>query len=178
MKTDIREEIDVPEGVQVKLDGSLHVKGPKGEIVRQLSDPFVSLAVDKEKIVLTSTQATKREKKKLYTFVAHINNMLKGVKKGFYYEMKICAAHFPINAAVVGKELVIKNFLGEVAPRKLQLHAGVTVKVNGDIVRIESIDKELAGMTASDIELITRIRNRDRRVFQDGIFIVRKGVVE
>ena len=78
----------------------------------------------------------------------------------------------------MGKDLIIKNFLGESAPRKLRIHAGVTVKVNGDIVRIESVDKELAGMTASDIELVTRIRNRDRRVFQDGIFIVRKGVIE
>ncbi len=178
MKTDIHEEIIIPERVQVHSDETFVVKGPRGEIKKKMRDPAVKLVVGDGKVSLDSARATKNEKKKVYTFVAHIKNMFRGVLQGYFYELKVCAAHFPINVTVAGKELIVKNFLGESAPRKLLLREGVNVKVNGDIIRIESPDKELAGMTSSEIELLTKIRNRDRRVFQDGIFIIRKGVIE
>ena len=41
-------------------------------------------------------------------------------------------------------------------------------------ITIESPDKELAGNTASQLELLTAVKNRDLRVFQDGIYIVNK----
>ncbi len=174
MKQDVKEIVIIPEKVDVKVDEKITVKGPKGEVVRELRDPKVSLSIEDKKIVVESKRATKREKKKVYTFVAHIKNMIKGVTEGHSYELKICAAHFPITVTVSGGELIIKNFLGENSPRVLRLEEGVALKVTGDIVRVESPDKELAGRTASRIELITRIRNRDRRIFQDGIFIINK----
>lgn len=174
MKTNIHEELLIPEKVSVTVDERIVVTGPKGNVLRTLKDPSVKISATNGKVILESENATKREKKKLYTFAAHIKNMFKGVVEGHFYELKVCAAHFPMNVAVAGKEFIIKNFYGENTPRKLLLREGVTVKVNGDIVRIESADKELAGMTASEIELLTRVRNRDRRVFQDGIFIVNK----
>jgi large subunit ribosomal protein L6 len=48
------------------------------------------------------------------------------------------------------------------------------VKVEGDIVLVESCDKELAGQTAADIEQLTRISNRDKRIFQDGIWLTER----
>ena len=50
----------------------------------------------------------------------------------------------------------------------------VDVNVNGDIVEISSRDIELAGLTATRMEQLTRVTRRDRRVFQDGIFIIEK----
>lgn len=174
MKTDIHEELEIPEKVSAALDSGLHIKGPRGEVSREFHDPKIMLSIKEGKIVLESHKGTKREKTLLYTFAAHIKNMLKGVTEPHFYELKICAAHFPMNVAVSGKEFIVKNFLGENTPRRLALRDGVSVKVNGNIVRIESCDVELAGMTASEIELLTRIRNRDRRVFQDGIYIINK----
>jgi len=49
------------------------------------------------------------------------------------------------------------------------------VTINKDIVKVSSIDKEKAGQTAANIELATRIKGYDPRVFQDGIYIVKKG---
>ncbi len=176
MKIDVKEEIAIPEKVRVNIDGSLvAVKGPKGEVKRELKHPRVSIKVENGKVILESKNATRREKKILYTFVSHIKNMLQGVLECYAYKLKICAAHFPMNASVAGNEFIVKNFLGENSPRKLRLREGVNVKVDGDIVSVESADLELAGLTASQIELLTRIRNRDRRVYQDGIFIISKG---
>jgi large subunit ribosomal protein L6 len=50
----------------------------------------------------------------------------------------------------------------------------VTVSTGNDEVTITGIDKELVGTTAARIERATHVRNRDPRVFQDGIYIIEK----
>ena len=174
MKTDLKEELEIPENVDVKVNEKLMIKGKKGEIAYQFRDPRITLTLEQGKILLKCPAATKRDKKRLYTFVAHIKNMLKGVIEHHHYELKICAAHFPMNVTVVGTEFIVKNFLGENSPRKIMSPNDVKVKVEGDIVIVESHNKESAGRTASQIELLTRVRHRDRRIFQDGIFIINK----
>ena len=79
-----------------------------------------------------------------------------------------------MTVSVSGQEFIVKNFLGESVARKVTLPAGVQVKVSGTEILIESADKELAGMAASKIELLCKIRNRDVRIFQDGCYMVHK----
>jgi len=69
----------------------------------------------------------------------------------------------------------IKNFIGEKADRIAKIHGRVKVKVRGTEDRREGIDIEEVGLTAASIERATRIPDRDRRVFSDGIFIYEKG---
>ncbi len=175
MKADIKEEVALPEGVEAKYEsGILLLKGPKAEIKRKLVNPKIKIDVAEGKIKLESLKATKREKRLLYTFNSHIKNMLKGVTEGHQYELKICSGHFPMNVSVAGNELIIKNFLGENNPRKMKIRERVKITVEGDKVKVEGVEKEATGQTAADIELLTKVKGRDRRVFQDGIFIINK----
>ena len=57
----------------------------------------------------------------------------------------------------------------------MKIKEGVKVAVEGDKVKVEGTDKELVGQTAANIETLTKIKGRDRRIFQDGIFIINKG---
>ena len=171
----IEEEVEIPEGVKVSSEnGIIVVEGPKGVLKRKLFNPKVDIVVEGAKIKVRAKNATRREKKVIGTFKAHIINMVKGSKDGFMYKLKICSGHFPMNVSVKDKQMIVNNFFGERIPRVMDLREGVEVVVKGDIVEVSSADKELAGQTAASIEQLTRRTAYDKRIFQDGIYIIEK----
>lgn len=175
MKLDLKEEIKIPEGTQVTIvDGVMKVKGKKGESSKKLMNPKVKIEVRDGKIFISTPKATKREKTMVCTFKAHAKNLLKGANEGHQYTLKICSGHFPMKVSATKTEFVINNFIGEKFPRKLRIIEGVSVKVEGDIVTVESVNKEMASQMAADIEQLTRRTAYDRRIFQDGIYITNK----
>lgn len=168
--------IKIPEGIDVKIDkGIMIVKGSKGEAKREFRYKQVELHVDGDQIKISCKKSTKREKTIIGTLKAHAKNMIKGVDEPHKYMLKICSGHFPMGVSVNKNELVVNNFLGEKIPRILKLKEGVGVKIEGDIIVVVSIDRELAGQVAADIEQLTKRRNYDTRIFQDGIYITNKG---
>ncbi len=172
----VRHEIEIPEGVDIQLDGfNLHVKGPKGELVREFKHTRVKMKIENGKVVIFCALPKKKEYALAGTWKAHVLNMIKGVTEGFEYHLKILYAHFPMKVTVKGRKVVIENFMGERAPRYAEIFGDAQVEVRGDMVIVKSINKEHAGQTAANIEKATRIKNRDPRVFQDGIYIVKKG---
>lgn len=176
MHKDLIYTTEIPEGVEVKLEGkTLFVKGEKGENRRAFHYPKVELKIEENKISVSSKSATKNEKSIMGVFSAHIGNMLKGVKEGFVYKLKICSGHFPMSVEIKDNKMIITNFLGEKKPRTAKIMEGVSINVSGDIITVEGHNKELAGQTSANIEKSTKISNRDRRIFQDGIFMIDKG---
>lgn len=175
MKDDLTREIELKSGVIARLEGNLlKVKGQKGEVSRVFLHPKIKISVEENKIVLSAPKATKREKTMLGSFESHIINMIQGVQEPYVYKLKICSGHFPMSVSVAGNELVIKNFLGEAVPRKVEIMKGAEVKVVGEEIIISSANIEVAGQTAARIEGVCRITNRDRRIFQDGCYITQK----
>jgi len=175
-KKESREEIELPEKIEANLEnGLLKIKGKKGETQRNFFHPKIKLSLEGRKIVVASKEKGKKGKKMVGTYVAHIKNMFKGVEQGHSYKLKICSGHFPMNVKVSGKELVVTNFLGEKVSRRTTIKGDANVKVDGQIITVESPDKEIAGQVAADIEKLTKISNRDLRIFQDGIYIIEKG---
>jgi large subunit ribosomal protein L6 len=171
----LRQQVEIPEGIDVTIDGVVIVKGNGNEVKRKLFYPTVEIKKEDNTVVLEPKKFSKREKKIINTFQAHIKNMIKGVQEPFTYRVKVCSSHFPMNVNVDGKTLVVKNFLGEKIPRRSDIREGVNVKIEGDVIVISSPDKEAAGQTAANFEKSTRITNRDRRIFQDGLWIIQKG---
>ncbi|VVB80911.1 50S ribosomal protein L6 [uncultured archaeon] len=175
MKEKLQEEIQLPSGITATINqGIITVKGPKGEASRSIKDPLVNFKIDKNTVTLSCTKGTKRQKRMINSFAAHMQNLIKGVQQPFRYVLKICSGHFPMNASISGNQFIIKNFLGEKSPRTLTLTKDVSVKIEGDQIIVESSDIELAGQAASNIELLTAKSNRDLRVFQDGIYMIEK----
>lgn len=172
---ELKVSIAIPEGVQITTAGGrVTLKGPKGEISREFRFPRIVVSVEGDKLTLSSKNASKREKTKMGTVKAHIRNMLKGITEGHVYRLKICSGHFPMNVSVSGNTLTVKNFFGEKVPRTLKIKEGAEVKIDGSDITVESTDIEKAGQVAADIEQLTRLTDKDIRIFQDGIYIVEK----
>lgn len=173
------EEIEIPEGVEIVQEGGkITVRGPKGEVSRNLSYPGVKIFKKDGKVVVSTESGRKAQKGMMGTFASHIRNMVKGVTEGYEYKLKVVYAHFPMSVKVVGREVVVENFLGEKIPRRVKIVGGCEVKVKGTDVFVKGIDKEEVGQTCANIEMLTRVKNRDARVFQDGIYLVERDGVK
>jgi large subunit ribosomal protein L6 len=175
MKKSLFREIEVPKDVEIEIKNNLFIiKGPEGEDKREFKIPKLLFKKDKNKIIIGNEKSTKKEKRLMNTIFSHIENMIKGVQKKFIYEMKICSSHFPMSVEINENELIVKNFFGEKKNRIYKFSKDVNISKEGENLKIESINKEKAGQTAASIERLTRITKRDKRIFQDGIYIISK----
>lgn len=168
-------KVKIPEGVTVRIEGNLvKVTGPKGMIMREMYYPNVSLSVEDGEVTIATESGRKKILAVCGTFAAHVENMCIGVTKGYLYRMRAVYAHFPIQMKLAGDRIEIGNFLGEKRPRFARVEKDVKVALGADEVTVTGIDKEAVGKTAANIEHATRIRERDPRVFQDGVYVVER----
>jgi len=143
-------------------------------ITYEIMGQQIKIEKDGNNVIIENKKASKKEKRMINTIAAHIKNMIHGVKENFEYKLKVVSSHFPITVEIHGNTAIIKNFLGEKTPRKIELPSGIKTDINGGLITITSPNKELAGQAAANLERATRIRMKDRRVFQDGIFMISK----
>ena len=175
VKKDLIETVEMPEGIKVSMENtSLVITGKKGTVKRAFDNPRIKIEVSENEVKIISNNATKQEKTIMKTFKAHLKNIFKGCSEGYVYKLKICSGHFPINVSVSNNLMQIKNYLGEKVPREVRIKAGAKVTIEGHMITVEAVDKEVAGQVSADIELATRRPGFDRRIFQDGIYIVDK----
>jgi large subunit ribosomal protein L6 len=171
--------LEIPEDVDVNYSHpTLTIKGPKGTLTRAFSHPRLKMSVGDGRIITRCSLPRKREKALVGTWIAHAQNMVIGVTEGFEYRMKIVYAHFPVKVSFDKKTsmFIISNFMGEKSERKAKILEGVNVKIDGDQVILTGIDREKVGQSAANIELSTKIKGFDIRVFQDGIYITHKAL--
>jgi large subunit ribosomal protein L6 len=175
----IKHTIEPADGVGCAIsDGMLTLSKDGKSISREFIHSRVSVSITDGNVVVFCDLPRRKERALAGTWGAHIRNMNKGISEGFEYRLKAVYSHFPMTLKVEGSVLQINNLFGERVPRKAELPwtpADVTVKVeNKTEVVVSGIDKEKVGQTSANIERACRIRGRDRRVFQDGVYIVDK----
>ena len=168
----LREEIPIPEGIDVTIEDGVTVKGSKGQLSRKFNYPNVVIKKDNGNVVLEAHFPKKKDKAMLGTIRSHISNMITGLTDGFTYNMKIVYAHFPMTVKAGKDKVTIENFLGERYPRTAKIVGSAKVQVKGEEVIVTGINKEDVGQTMANLEQATKIKGRDPRVFQDGIYFV------
>jgi large subunit ribosomal protein L6 len=177
-RTELAERVvEIPEGVTVEITNSnVKVAGPKGTLEEDLSHLPCILGVDKNLVHVGAFWPRKAEVAMVGTAAAKIRNMIKGVKSGYTFKMKVVHAHFPVTLKVIEKErkLLIENFTGEKTARVAQIVGESKVKASGDEVVIQGINLDDVSQTAANIEQSTKIKDKDQRVFLDGIFVFEK----
>jgi large subunit ribosomal protein L6 len=156
--------ITIPDGVTVRVDGCMvTAKGPAGEVQKTFSREAV-LKADGSKVEVSANR-----KALVNTVEAVLKCMVEGAKGGYRKSFKLLYAHFPVTIEVKGKDISIKNFLGEKQARKTVLVGATKVEAKGQSVVISGPDKEAVGQTIANLRSAMRIKDKDGRVFQDGI---------
>lgn len=172
-------EINIPEDLDVEIQGkTVKVKGNGKELTRKMKTVEVDLEKKGGKVFVKPKKENRKQRSIAGTVESHIKNMITGIEKGFQYKLKTHYSHFPMNISVQGNELVIKNFAGESYPRKIDIPEGVNVEVKDEEIILTGADKEEVSQTAANIQQGTKIKSKDPRVFQDGIYITKKEVKE
>ena len=174
-----QDSMPVPEGIQLTINGKrITATGPKGTLEEDFSHMPVHFALEHGTLRVYSEWARKREVALVGTALAHVRNMVRGVSTGYTYKLKIVYAHFPVTIKVHDKEkmLTIENFTGEKTPRFVKIVGAAKVKVVGDELHVQGSNLNDVSQTAANIQTATRIKDKDQRVFLDGIYIFEKSV--
>eukprot|EP01106_Pelomyxa_sp_JSP_P000794 TRINITY_DN1116_c0_g1_i2.p2 TRINITY_DN1116_c0_g1~~TRINITY_DN1116_c0_g1_i2.p2 ORF type:complete len:187 (+),score=58.46 TRINITY_DN1116_c0_g1_i2:134-694(+) len=177
------DEVAIPEGVEVLVHARhVRVTGPRGVLRRAFTKINAHIKVEKKKVIVEMWFGRRRQLAAVRTVCSHIENMVKGVTKGFEYKMRFVYAHFPINSAISedNKEIKINNFLGEKQQRVVRMLPGVTVHRNDkvkDEILIRGNSIESVSICAAKIHNSTSVKGKDIRKFLDGIYVSEKGVL-
>lgn len=166
-------EMEIPENVTVRKEAQLIlVTGKRGTISKDFHKIPASIIIKDNTIAIEPVGKRKADLAITNTARSILNNMFKGVEKGFKYKLKIVFAHFPISVKVKGKEVHVENFFGERSARVSRVVGDATnVTITGDDVIVEGPSLEEVSQTAANIESSTKVRGKDQRVFLDGLYI-------
>lgn len=165
--------LEIPQGISVSLeDRIISIKGKLGTINKDFTKLPAFLTIENN-IVKIEPYGTRRKDFAISkTAQSIINNMIKGVQNGYKYRMKIVFAHFPITVKIKDRKVHVENFFGERKARISNIVGDSTkVAIEGDDIVITGPHLEHVSQTAANIELSTRVKNKDQRVFLDGVYV-------
>jgi len=140
--------IAVPDGVDVSIDGRrLTVKGPRGELTRELH-PDMTLDREDGNLVVSRPTEQKQHKQLHGLTRTLVNNMVVGVTTGYRKGLEITGVGY--RAALVGRKLQLN--LGYSHPIEIEPPAGISFEVeNPTRLAVVGIDKELVGQVAARV---------------------------
>lgn len=143
--------IEIPAGVEVKLEGNkVTVKGPKGELSRELHKDMIIKIEDNQ--VTVARPNDQKESRSLHgTTRTLIGNMVEGVTKGFEKSLEINGVGY--RAQMQGNKLVVNA--GYSHPVEIDPIDGIEIDVPKNTqLTVKGIDKELVGAVAANIRAI------------------------
>ncbi len=172
---EFQEIIEIPEGINVTMKKHMmQFQGPLGKTYKSFRKIPVNIEVNDGKITLKAQGKRKRDYSILHTARSLVRNICEGLTEGYTIKMKVVYAHFPVTVKVQDKTISIENFQGERAPRITHIVGNTKVIPKGeDVILTGEVWTDIT-QTAANIELKTKVKNKDHRVFLDGIYVYEK----
>jgi large subunit ribosomal protein L6 len=168
-------EVTIPEHIKVTQEkNTVIVEGKNGKIAKDFTKIPITLVFENNKIIIHPPGQRRRDLALINTVKSIISNMFKGVESGFTYKLKIIFSHFPISVKVKDKKVIVENYFGERSSRISKIVGLTQVVVSGEDVIVKGPSLEDVSQTASNIESSTKIKNKDQRVFLDGVYLYSK----
>lgn len=148
-----RMPIDIPGGVEVKIDGqAVTVKGPKGELALNVASP-IEVAIEENQVVVTRPD-DERNSRSLHGLTRTlIANQIIGVTQGYSKGLEVVGTGYRVQAKGDGVEFA----LGFSHPVTVNPPAGITFTVEGNNkLTVSGIDKQAVGEVAANIRKIRK----------------------
>jgi large subunit ribosomal protein L6 len=144
--------VNIPSGVDVKLNGNVvTVKGPKGELTQEI-DSCVTLSIEDSTITFSRESDAPSHRAKHGLYRALLQNMIQGVSEGYKKEMEVIGVGYRATTAGQQLELALgysHPIIFEI-PNEIKVSAD-TQKGKAPVVTLESFDKQLLGQVAAKI---------------------------
>lgn len=143
--------VAIPENVEITQNGAtVTVKGPKGELSREISSA-ITLKVEETEAIFTRSSDDNRTKALHGTTRANVHNMVEGVSTGFKKTLKLVGVGY--RAAKQGDKLVLN--VGYSHPVEFENREGLTVEVPDSLtVIVSGISKQRVGDLAAEIRAV------------------------
>lgn len=139
----------IPAGVEVKINGSeVHVKGPKGELTRQVSS-HVSVMIEDNRVIVKRESDEAIARSLHGTTRALINNMMTGVSTGFSKVLEVQGVGYRVEQD--GQNITLH--VGYSHPVVVKPPEGISFEVDTKTrqLKVNGYDKETVGQTAANI---------------------------
>lgn len=149
-----RNPIEVPKGVDVKLQGNLvTVKGPKGELKWSISEGM-KVSLNDNAITVERPSDSKLHRSLHGTTRSIIANMVTGASVGFKRDLEISGVGY--RAQVQGQKIVLT--LGYSHAVEFSLPDSITAEVDKKqtSLTLYGIDKHLIGQVAANIRMLRK----------------------
>ncbi|MFH1257977.1 MAG: 50S ribosomal protein L6 [Candidatus Micrarchaeota archaeon] len=169
-------EVAIPQNCSVRIEGGyLIVKAGSEEHKIHFDSKKIRVEIKDGSVAMVSIKKQRRKTHAMINSIRkHLTNMFGGGSVVYQKKLSVIYAHFPVSIEVKGKAIQIKNFLGEKVPREAVIVGNTQVQVSGQEINVKGSNKEEVGQTAANIVQAVRIVGKDRRVFQDGIYLIKE----
>lgn len=147
-----KQPIDLPEGVSVRVEGSVvKVKGPKGEL-EYVVHPDIGVKLNEGRLVCSVGRASRRAAALWGTTRSRLANIVEGVSQGYRKELELHGVGY--RASLKGKDLGL--LVGFSHPVVINAPPGISFTVDKEVVTVEGSDKVQVGQVAADIRAVRK----------------------
>jgi large subunit ribosomal protein L6 len=147
-----KQPIEIPSGVTITVDsGWITVAGPKGTL-KQFTMPGVTVKQEDGRIMVTRENDEPKNRSKHGLMRSLVANMVDGVTKGYEKKLELNGVGFRVAQAGNGLKFNI-GFAHEV---NFALPAGITSKVEQNVITVSGIDKQQVGQVAAEIRALKK----------------------
>lgn len=171
--------VKIPEGMQAEAtDKEVKLSKAGKTVAKAFKADNITISKDGNEIVVKADKLKRKKSAVITTIASKIRNMVLGLEKGYEYKMEIVYSHFPMNVSVKGDIIEINNLCGGKNPKIAKIVGIVKVEIKGKEIFVRGAEKDDVGQTCANLEQVTKLRGKDTRIFQDGIYLVKKGIAE
>ena len=148
-----KKPIQVPSGVTVALaDGSVRVKGPKGELMVKIPHGIAFAAEEGGGYRVSTAGTSKQSRADTGTTWSLDRNAVQGVTEGYVKVLEVEGVGYKF--AVEGDTVVLA--LGYVKPVRVKILPGLAVTVEKNTMTITGINKDHVGRFAAEIRALKK----------------------